>query len=263
MSITISSVTLPFAEIPSFSFGSGKKALVMFPGIFTKSLMTLSEAVKLAFDDFTEDYTFYVFERQVPLNENCTIEQTAALTADALDALGVGKACVYGVSTGGMIAQCLAAQRGDLVQKLALISTAPYIEEEPGKAMGEIGELFKNGEIETAGRMFARLVYSRDFYEKYEKAIIDTVCGATEQELQRFIRLTGAVVRFDGRSALENIKCPSVVVGGAQDRIFSKQLLKDTARTLGCPLMIYDGYGHAVYDELPQVKKDVFAFFSE
>ena len=129
MSITISSVTLPFAEIPYFSFGSGKKALVMLPGIFTKSLMTLSEAVKLAFDDFTEDYTFYVFERQVPLNENCTIEQTAALTADALDALGVGKACVYGVSTGGMIAQCLAAQRGDLVQKLALISTAPYIEE--------------------------------------------------------------------------------------------------------------------------------------
>lgn len=263
MCVSISSVKLTSAEMPYFSFGSGENALVMLPGVFTKNLMTLSEAVKLAFSEFTKDYTFYVFERQVPLSENCTIEQTAELTADALDALGVENACVYGVSTGGMIAQSLAAQRGDLVQKLALISTAPYIEQDAAKAMGEIGELFKKGENETAAGMFGRLVYSRDFYEKYEKAIIDAVCGATDQEMQRFIRLTGAILRFDGRSALEKIKCPSVVVGGAQDMIFSQQIIKDTARIIGCPVMIYDGYGHAVYDELPQVKKDVFAFFSE
>ena len=150
MCVSISSVKLPSAEMPYFSFGSGENALVMLPGVFTKNLMTLSEAVKQAFSEFTKDYTFYVFERQVPLSENCTIEQTAVLTADALDALGVENACVYGVSTGGMIAQSLAAQRGDLVQKLALISTAPYIEQDAAKAMGEIGELFKKGENETA-----------------------------------------------------------------------------------------------------------------
>ena len=263
MCVSISSVKLPSAEMSYFSFGSGENALVMLPGVFTKNLMTLSEAVKLAFSEFTKDYTFYVFERQEPLNENCTIEQIAELTADALDALGVKKACIYGVSIGGMIAQSLAAQRGDLVRKLALISTAPCLEEGSRTTISEIIGLFKNGETESAAKMFAKLVYSRDFYEKYEEAIINTVSGPTDLEIQRFVRLSDALIKYDGRKILKNIKSPSIIVGGAQDVVFSRQIIGDLAHTLNGRLRIYEGYGHAVYDELPQVKKDVFAFFSE
>ena len=56
-------------------------------------------------------------------NRHFTVKDFAADIAAAMDALGLSKADVFGVSQGGMIAQYLAINRPDLVHKLVLAVT--------------------------------------------------------------------------------------------------------------------------------------------
>ncbi len=58
-----------------------------------------------------------------PLPEPASVEAMAACVADALDAMGVAKAHLFGMHTGNKVAAALAADRPDLVDRLILDAT--------------------------------------------------------------------------------------------------------------------------------------------
>ncbi len=62
--------------------------------------------------------------------EEYSVYDMAEDTEKAMDELGLAGAIIYGVSQGGMIAQVIALKRPDLVSRLVLCSTAPYIPEQ-------------------------------------------------------------------------------------------------------------------------------------
>ncbi len=55
-----------------------------------------------------------------PLPEPASVESMAACVADALDALGIKRAHLFGMHTGNKVAAALAADRPDLVDRLIL-----------------------------------------------------------------------------------------------------------------------------------------------
>lgn len=261
MNIKTSCVTTHGSTVNYFCFGSGKTPMVMLPGISTKDLMPLASAVKAAFAEFEEFFEIYVFERPDPLPSGCTIASIAEATGQAMDELGLRDACIYGVSTGGMIAQELAFQRRDLVKCIAFFSTGQKVIGEAADALRYSLELAAKGETKELAKQFGQLVYTPNFYEKYEQAIIDAFSGGTAKETDRFIQLSSAVLGFEGKGLPEGVDIPSVVVCGREDRIFSTTQAQELAQAFGSEPVIYDGYGHAVYDELAQAKLNALELF--
>ncbi len=61
------------------------------------------------------------------------LDDLADDAADVIESLGLAPACVFGVSTGGAVAQLLALHRPELVRSLVLMSTSPDYNVDPAK----------------------------------------------------------------------------------------------------------------------------------
>ena len=110
-------------EMDYISFGSGKKSLIMIQGLNTNGIKGAALSLAYMYRIFAKDYRVYLFDRRPDVQEGITVRELAKDIADAMDALGIEKADVFGVSQGGMIGQYLAIDRPDLVNKLVLAVT--------------------------------------------------------------------------------------------------------------------------------------------
>ena len=68
---------------------------------------------------------------------------------------------------------------------------------------------------------------------------------------------------LDTSGELDNIKCPVLVIGSESDNVLGGAASHDIAEKLGCKLFMYEGYGHAVYDEAPDYKQKIWDFFND
>ena len=95
------------------SFGRGGKAFVILPGLSDGLTTVKGKALMLAkpYKNFFDRYTVYMFSRKEELPESYSISEMANDQAQAMRLIGLHKACVMGVSEGGMIAQSLVALR--------------------------------------------------------------------------------------------------------------------------------------------------------
>ena len=109
------------------SFGQGSKNLVVLPGLSDGLTTVKGKALflKAPYKRFLAEYTVYMFSRKNDMPEGYTIRQMAEDQALAMKELGISKAAVLGVSQGGMIAQYLAIDYPEMVEKLILAVTAP------------------------------------------------------------------------------------------------------------------------------------------
>lgn len=110
-------------QMEYITFGSGKKPLVMIQGLNTRSIKGAAIPLAYMYGIFAKDYKVYLFDRRLDIRVSITVRDLASDIAQAMDALGIVKADIFGVSQGGMIAQYLAIDRPDLVNKLVLAVT--------------------------------------------------------------------------------------------------------------------------------------------
>ncbi|MCR4805770.1 MAG: alpha/beta fold hydrolase, partial [Clostridia bacterium] len=113
------------------AFGHGSRVCAVLPGLSDGLATVRGKALLLAgpYRPYFGGWTVYMFSRREDLPEGYRIRDMASDQAEALQALGVEKACVLGVSQGGMIAQTLAADWPDLVEKLVVAVSAPFANE--------------------------------------------------------------------------------------------------------------------------------------
>ena len=92
-------------------FGTGKKTLIMLPGLGDGLRTTKGTALPLAlyYRSLTRDYTVYVFSRKAELPKGHTTRDMALDLKEAMTELRIQRASLVGVSMGGMIAQHFAA----------------------------------------------------------------------------------------------------------------------------------------------------------
>ena len=110
-------------DIDYISFGSGKKALILIQGLNTRGIKGSALPLAYMYRIFAKDYKVYLFDRRPDAKEGITVKEMAEDIAVAMDNLGITNADILGVSQGGMIAQYLAIDRSDLVNKLVLAFT--------------------------------------------------------------------------------------------------------------------------------------------
>ena len=261
MSSEIMTAVTDSFEMRYFRFGTGSTPLVIIPGVSIKSVMESAAAVKFAYKRFAPDFDIYVFDRITRIPEGYSVYDMAEDTAAALEVLGIKDACMIGVSQGGMIVQTIAARHPGLVKKAVLAATAAVNTEMSGQVFDKAVELAASGSTKELNLMFAERIYSKEFFEKYRSVIEAFADNITPEDTERFMRMTVRMKEFDLRDELDRISCEVLVMAGSEDRIFGVKASEELAERLGCGICIFEGCGHAFYDETDEFKEKTYDFF--
>jgi pimeloyl-ACP methyl ester carboxylesterase len=235
---------LPFAAV-----GKGEPVLVIaglmpYTGPGGDRMVQLSLGQLTAFADRRR---LVLVNRRPGLPRGMTMAEMAAEHADAIRGGLGGRADVVGTSTGGSIAQQLAADHPDVVGRLALLSTACRL--------GPHGKSLQRrvaARIRAGARRRAMAVLTAD--------LVPPGRGQTAAGLLASV-LTPALVRDDHTfddiattieaedafdlAGLAPIRAPTLIVGGREDRFYAPELFEETARLIpGAELHLFEGRGH-------------------
>ncbi|UPV99685.1 alpha/beta hydrolase [Halorussus gelatinilyticus] len=243
---------------PYVTFGSGPRTLVVFAGLSdafqperpARYLGLLLE--RYYYRLFADEFTVYVVGRRRNLPAGTTTREMAAEYADLLDAHDIAPADVLGVSLGGLVAQYLAADAPDLVDRLVLGVS--------GHRVGEAGRRTLRRWAEWADRGW--------WFDAYIDSIPVTYTGYRRWLYPPLIRTVGrlllsepaavsdvavscrACLDHDATDRLGDVDAPTLVVGGTEDHFFPPEILRETAAAVpDARLELVDGTGHGAFEE--------------
>jgi 3-oxoadipate enol-lactonase len=179
-----------------------------------------------------------------------------------LDALGIARAHVCGISIGGMIAQSLAASARERVITLTLCSTATRM----GSAAiwdERISTLRQGGVAAIADGVLARWFTPRTHAE-HPEVVRGFGNMLLRTPLDEYIANALAVRNADLRADLAAIRCPALIISGAEDPSASPESATELRDGIaGAELVILDGAAHVVtIERAAEVSALVLRFLS-
>ena len=245
---------LSAGEMDYIRFGSGKRVLLMLPGVGDglTTVKGLAVPFALMYRALAKDFTVYVFSRRVHLPRHMTTRDMAEDVNEAMEKLGLAGAAVVGVSQGGMIAQWLALDHPDKVAKLVLTVTLSRPNDTVREAVALWSDMARRGDykgimLDTAERSYtprrvrrARLTY----------ALMGNL--GRPKSFERFLIQAESCLTHDAYDELGRIACPTLVIGGTEDKIVTGAASEEIAAKIpGSELYMYDGLSHGLYEEAP------------
>lgn len=191
-------------------------------------------------------------------------------TAGLMDVLGISRAHVFGVSMGGAIAQELALNYTEKVEKLILCSTScGGTKSVP--ASEEVLEMFgadRSGlSPEEISRRGISLLFTKDFIQKnpnYIESFIQRVLKAPISN-ESFMRRLKAVREFDTYDRLPQIKAPTLILHGKLDILVPPENGLILAEAIpNAKLVYFEKSAHAlIYEELERIVRILLNFLAE
>ena len=248
------SLRLAGGEMDYIRFGNGERTLVMLPGVGDglKTVKGMALPFALLYRKLTKDFTVYVFSRRRALPPHMTTREMAGDLKEAMAALGLSQAAVVGVSQGGMIAQWLAIDHPDRVRKLVLTVTLSRPNDTVRAVIARWTEMAKRGDyrgimLDTAERSYSE---KRLRQARLEYRLLGSV--GKPGSFDRFLTQAESCVTHDAYDRLDGIRCPTLVIGGTDDRIVTGAASEEIAAKIpGSSLVLYEGLGHGLYEEAP------------
>lgn len=247
-------------------FGSGSKNLIMLPGLGDGLTTVKGTALPMAlmYRLFAKDYTVYMFSRRNHLPPQCTTRSMAHDLKDALNALGIHKADLMGVSMGGMIAQHFAADYPETVEKLVLAVTCAKPNPILTESVQEWIRLARQGDHAAFMESNLRRMYS-DAYYRRNRRLLPLISRLTKpRSYERFLLQADACLKHHAMERLPQITAPTLVIGGEKDRALGAEPSRQIAAAIpGAALKMYSEWGHGLYEEAKDFNQTVLAFLNE
>ena len=185
--------------------------------------------------------------------QRVSIVQMTVDVACLLDALGITRTHVVGLSMGGCVAQQLALDDPTRVRSLTLVNTFARFD------LGELGNAiplaFRMGILGVLGLPAqARFVAARMF-PKPEQAQLRALAAEriASNDMATYIRLLLAISTFNVTRRLSEITCPTLVIAGDRDTtvpLRAKQFL--AAHIPGARFELVADSGHATPIDQPE-----------
>lgn len=181
--------------------------------------------------------------------------------AGLMNELGIDKAHIVGRSMGGCIAQWMGIDHLENVRSLLLAATW-------GRADGCLKMMLANWAkvVELAGlpgllEQVLPWCWTRDFFEP-EKAeeleALKKMVFKNQQPADAFARQSKAGQDHDALSELRKIKAPTLVAVGDRDILTPPKLSQEIVESIpGAKLQMIPGYGHAFYEERPDIFNEI------
>ncbi len=173
----------------------------------------------MAYKIFAKDYHIYIFSRKNKFNLGDSAKDMAKDPVAAMRALGIGKASVMGVSQGGMIAQHIAIDYPELVEKLVWAVTVSRQNDAVQNVVGRWIEMAEPNDYKGIFTDTAEKSYSEKYLRKYRPLYPILSRMGRPKEWDRFIIQANACICRDAYGALETVRCPTLVIGGDSDKV--------------------------------------------
>lgn len=258
-------VTIGGMDMDYISFGKGNKILIMLPGLGDGLATVKGTALFLAiaYRVYAKDYKVFVFSRKNRLEEGYSTRDMARDQAEAMKMLGIFKADIIGVSQGGMIAQYMAIDYPELVDKLVLAVTLSKQNEIIQKTVGSWMEMAKCGKYKDLIIDTAEKSYSERYLKKHR--FLYPLLGkmGKPKDFTRFLIQANSCIHHNAHIELDKIKCPTLVVGSDCDKIVGSNSSREIAKRIkDSELFIYKGLGHAAYEEAKDFNVRILNFLN-
>jgi pimeloyl-ACP methyl ester carboxylesterase len=206
--------------------------------------------------------TVCVVQRPAGLQRGTTMKELAAAHATAVRALASGPVDVMGLSTGGAIALQLAVDHPQLPQRLLIAGMASWLGNEGRRMLRQYGDLIAQGR--SGARVLATVLAGPVLRWPMTALIWLDERRERKSDPADMLATIDAECGYDVTTRLGEIRAPTLVIAGEQDRAFTPELLAATAAGIAnVRLVLYRGRGHigAMID--PRFGRDVAAFLKE
>lgn len=253
-------LTIDNTSLDCIRFGTGKKVLVLLPGLSFQNVKNAALPLAYMYRIFAKEYTVYVFDKKAVIPQRYTIRDMADDVACAMEKLYLYTADVFGVSQGGMIAQYLAIDYPHLVHRLVLGVTASRCNKVMEEAIDDWIRMAKEGAYGVFVKDMFERMYSDAHIRKYRWLFPVLTRVGRPKDFGRFIALAGTCLTCNSYPKLHKINCPVFVIGGEKDHVVTGQASLEIARILGCEIYMYDNLGHAAYDEAADYNERILRF---
>ena len=184
-----------------------------------------------------------------------------------MQAMGIPRAHVSGLSLGAATGMWLAAKYPDKVKTLSLHSgwakTDPFLKtvvegwQVMAKALGSVPEMVVLGIFPWC---FTPELYATK--PEYIQSLADFVRSLPVQPLAAFLQQSNAVIAHDVEAQLAKIKAPTQITFGRHDLLTSTRFadrMKSDIR--GSELLIFEGCAHApIYEKVEEFNQNTLAF---
>ncbi len=254
------------AEADYIRFGTGKKILILLPGLGDGLRTTRGTALPMAlyYRCLAKDYTVYMISRKTKLAPGTSTRAMARDLRDAMEALGIEKASLVGVSMGGMIAQHVAADYPELVERLVLVVTCGRENPVLLDSLAEWVGCAWRGDHRALMDSNVRRIYSEAYYRRNKWMIPITGKLTKPRSYDRFFVQAEACRSHDAWESLPGITAPTLVIGGEQDKSLSGEASRElAARIPSASLKMYPQWGHGLYEEAKDFLPVVMEFLGE
>lgn len=247
------------------TFGKGKQPLVIIPGLGdgVQTVKGKAQLFSLSYRLLAKHYKIYVFSRINELRQGYTTRDMAADVAEAMETLNLDAAYVMGISQGGMIAQWLAADFPERVQRLILAMTTA----KPGQLARDRIEhwqkLSQSGNFKHLMLDIAQHSYTQKSYQKWR--LLYNIMGRLGRikDEKRISIQSQSCLTHDSLEVLKEIHCPTLVLGALEDDVIGVKGSKELAKGIsGCQLLIFKHSGHALYEENKAFQEAVCGFLN-
>ncbi len=247
------------------AFGKGRKAFIMIPGLSDGLTTVKGLAIPFSrlYKEFTKTHRVYVFSRRNELPEEYTSQEMAEDISRAMDKLGIEKADVMGVSQGGTIAQHLALDHAEKVNRLVLTVTYARPNDTIRSVVNRWIGYAEQGDYGSIAVDTAEHSYSEQYLKKYRKYYPVLKKIGRPKSFDRFLTMARACLTHDCFDRLGEIKCPTLIVSCGEDKIVTNAAsVMMSCAIPGSRLYVYPAYGHAAYEEAKDFNSRVNSFIN-
>ncbi len=249
-------------KIRHISFGTGKKTMVIVPGLSIGYVTDYAQAIENAFSAFVDDYTVYLFDVRDDVPENYTVRDMGEDLVTAIKGLDLDHVYLYGCSMGGMESMYVAGEYPELVEKIVVAASACKSNDTSDAVIGNWIRLAAAGRYHELTENMGKLINSQRVYEASSKAYSAMADGLSSESAHRFINIANAIPKMDISETAAKINCPILILGSKGDKVLTAEASAVIAEITGGELYLYGAeYPHAVYDEAPDLRDRVKAFF--
>ncbi len=227
---------------------------------------TLKQFIKSA-RPFIEEYTVYLIVRKQNVPEDYTFTDMASDYAKMIRREFKEPVVIMGASTGGQIAQYLAANHPDIVRKLIIISAAYRVSEKGAEIEGKAAKYFKKGKYGNSLAAILDLIFSskitRSIAKFFTRLIGKRIIGKIKYPNDFLTEVRGDI-EMNFKERLKDIKALTLVLSGDLDIEYTADLVRETAEGIpNSKLILYEGYGHNLAAKWKLLQKDILEFLKK
>lgn len=236
-------------RMPYASVGSGPP-VVALPGLAPVTGVANDSLVRSVISPLAGlagERRVIVLNRREHLAAGMTMTELAAEHAEALAAIAEPPVDLVGTSTGGSIAQQLAADWPELVRRLVIVSSACRLAPETRRLQGRVAELVRAEQTRPAMAAMVGALVPPWRGRTMARAAAYLVGPRVLRDGQALVDMATTIEAEDtfDLADLAVISAPTLIIAGGRDRFYPRPLFEETAALIPrAQLRVFGRRGH-------------------